>query len=159
MERRSFLLGVLGAGLLSTVASAQGAAGDFRTMELGGGEFATRTSRIALARTTNPDIVQFANAEIAEQTNVAVMLGSMPGMGPLRADHAQMAAQLEGMPSGRAFDAMYVRGQIRGHRELLALNTSYLASGGDPQFQSVAAMSVPIIQQHMAVLNRLRNMA
>lgn len=132
---------------------------DFRTADLGGGEFATRTSQIALAKTTNPDIVQFANAEIAEQFNVATALGSAPGMGPLRSDHAEVISRLESMPSGPTFDAMYVRGQIRGHRELLALNSSYLEMGGDPQFKSVASMSLPIIQQHLSVLNRLRNMA
>jgi len=133
--------------------------GDFRMAELGGGEFAMRTSRMALAKSANPDIMQFANAEIAEQLNVATALGAMPGMSPLRSDHAQMLAQLEAMPAGPAFNAMYVKGQIRGHRELLALNSGYLNSGSDPQFQSVAAMSVPIIQQHLSVLNRLRNMA
>lgn len=72
---------------------------------------------------------------------------------------AQMRSQLKAMPAGPASNAMYVKGQIRGHRELLALNLSYLEAGDDPQFQSVAAMSVPIVQQHMSVLNRLRNMA
>jgi len=160
MQRRGFLLGIAGLGLLSSGAVARPAPmPDFRTADLGGGEFATRTSQIALAKTTNPDIVQFANAEIAEQFNVATALGSSPGMGPLRTDHAAMIARLDSMPSGPTFDAMYVKGQLRGHRELLALNSSYLDGGGDPQFRSVAAMSLPIIQQHLSVLNRLRNMA
>jgi putative membrane protein len=160
MERRSFLIGLAALGLLPAAAFAKPAmAADFRMAELGGGEFAMRTSRVALAKTTNPDIVQFANAEIAEQLNVATALGSWPGMAPLRSDQAQMLSQLEAMPAGPGFNAMYVKGQIRGHRELLALNSSYLDSGSDPQFRSVAAMSVPIIQQHMSVLNRLRNMA
>jgi putative membrane protein len=160
MERRTFLLSLAGLGLLSGGAIARPAPmPDFRTADLGGGEFAMRTSQIALSRTSNADVVQFANAEIAEQLNVATALGSAPGMGPLRSDHAAIISRLEAMRPGPAFDAMYVKGQIAGHRELLALNSSYLDMGGDPQFKSVAAMSLPIIQQHLSVLNRLRNMA
>jgi putative membrane protein len=160
MERRAFLLGMGGLTLFASGAFAKTAPrADFRTTDLMGGEFAIRTSKVALAKTTNPDVVNFANAEIAEQLNVATSLAAAPGTAPLRSDHAKMLAQLEALPAGRGFDAMYVKGQIAGHRELLALNTSYLKTGDDAQFKSVAAMSVPIIQQHLAVLNGLRNMA
>ncbi|WP_407123407.1 hypothetical protein [Bradyrhizobium sp. STM 3561] len=54
---------------------------------------------------------------------------------------------------------MYVQGQIRGHHELLALNNSYLRSGGNPKEQQVAQMSLPIIQRHLAILSSLREMA
>jgi len=49
------------------------------------------------------------------------------------------------MPSGGGFERMYVQGQILGHRELLALNSSYLRSGSNPPEQAVAQMSLPII--------------
>jgi putative membrane protein len=160
MERRAFLIGMAGVTLFTSRAIATPARrADFRTTDLMGGEYAIRTSKVALAKTTNPDIVNFANAEIAEQLNVATSLAAVPGTAPLRSDHARVLAQLEAVPAGGGFDAMYVKGQIAGHRELLALNTSYLKTGDNAQFQSVAAMSVPIIQQHLAVLNGLRNMA
>ena len=84
-----------------------------------------QTSHLALTRTGNPDIVNFANAEIAEQVQVASALGAAPGSAPLRPDHAALFQSLQAAPSG-PFYRMYVQGQIRGHRELLALNTSYL---------------------------------
>jgi putative membrane protein len=68
-----------------------------------------------------------------------------------------MMARLEGIPAGGGFDRMYVRGQSRGHRELLNLNSSYLRAGSDPKLQSVAEMSVPII--HLAILRNLKEMA
>ena len=68
-----------------------------------------------------------------------------------------MMARLDGVPTGGGFERMYVQGQIMGHRELLNLNSSYLR--GDPQLQSVAQMSVPIIQRHLAILSNLREMA
>jgi putative membrane protein len=160
MERRAFILGLGLLGLTATGAVARGRpAADFRMADLVGGEFAMRSSRLALAKTSNPDVINFANAEIAEQVQVASALGALPGAAPLRSDHAAMMARLEGTPGGGAFDAMYVKGQILGHRELLALNTSYLKSGRDPQELSVAQMSVPLIQSHLAILNGMRRIA
>jgi putative membrane protein len=159
MERRSFLL-ALGALCLSHKgAMARPAQRDFRSADLMGGSFAMMSSQLALTRTGNPDVINFANAEIAEQVQVATALGAAPGSAPLRADHADMMNRLNGVPAGRDFERMYVQGQIKGHRELLSLNTSYLRGGSDPQLQSVAQMSVPIIQRHLAVLSNLREMA
>jgi putative membrane protein len=160
MQRRSFLLALMGVGFAGSVAEARLApVADFRTQDLVGGEFAMRSSRLALSKTNNPDIMNFASAEIAEQVQVATALGALPGTAPLRADHSTILTRLENMPAGPNFNAMYVKGQIAGHRELLALNSSYLRTGGNPQEQSVAQMSLPIIQRHLAILNGLRNIA
>ncbi|WP_210347629.1 DUF4142 domain-containing protein [Bradyrhizobium diazoefficiens] len=131
---------------------------DFRTADLMGGSFAMQTSQLALTRTGNPDIINFANAEIAEQVRVASALNAAPGSAPLRSDHAALLQRLQAAPSG-PFDRMYVQGQIRGHRELLALNNSYLRTGSNPGEQQVAQMSLPIIQRHLAILSNLREMA
>jgi putative membrane protein len=74
-----------------------------------GGSFAMQTSQLALTRTRNPALINFANAEISEQTQVAVALGAAPGSAPLRPDHANLLRQLEATPSGGAFDRMYVQ--------------------------------------------------
>jgi putative membrane protein len=158
MERRSFLF-ALGALCLSHERVLAGPAQrDFRSADLMGGSFAMMSSQFALTRTGNPDVLNFANAEIAEQVQVAAALGAAPGSAPLRPDHAEIIGRLDGVRAG-GFDRIYVQGQIKGHRELLNLNSSYLRSGGDPQLQSVAQMSLPIIQRHLAILSNLREMA
>jgi putative membrane protein len=159
MERRSFLF-ALGALCLSHESVlARPVQRDFRSADLMGGSFAMMSSQLALTRTGNPDVINFANAEIAEQVQVATALGAAPGSTPLRPDHADMMARLDGVPAGGGFERMYVQGQIMGHRELLNLNSSYLRAGSDPQLQSVAQMSVPVIQRHLAILSNLREMA
>jgi putative membrane protein len=159
MLRRSFLLALGGLGLSTCAVQARTAPQrDFRTADLMGGAFAMQTSQLALTRTGNPDVINFANAEIAEQVQVATALGAAPGSAPLRPDHAMVLQRLQATPSG-PFDRMYVQGQIRGHRELLALNNSYLRTGGNAQEQQVAQMSLPIIQRHLAILSSLRKMA
>src|SRR4051794_34376851 len=160
MERRDFLLALAGLALSGTSAlAARSPRADFRTADLMGGEFAMRTSRLALTRTGNPDIVNFANAEIAEQLQVAALLGAAPGTAPLRADHAALLARLEAMPGGGAFNDAYVKGQIAGHRELLALNRGVLRAGRGGLEQQVAQTSLPIIERHLSILGGLRNIA
>jgi putative membrane protein len=159
MERRSFLL-ALGALCLSHEGVlARSLRRDFRTADLMGGSFAMMSSQLALNRSSNPEVINLANAEIAEQVQVANALGAAPGSAPLRADHADMMSRLNGVPAGGGFERMYVQGQIKGHRELLNLNSSYLRSGSDPQLQSAAQMSLPIIQRHLAILSSMRELA
>jgi putative membrane protein len=100
---------------------------------------------------------QFAQLEINEQTSIAASLSAAPGTAPLRPDQTAMIQQLAALPAGPRFDAMYVRGQVMGHRELLGLNTSYLQSGfRDAVSTVVANVAVPSIQTHLTILARLQ---
>jgi putative membrane protein len=166
MDRRTALLSLLGAttlavpgaGLLTTRSAAALGFGtaDYRTTALMGGEFAIQTSQIALEKARSRDVRGFAELEIAEQTGIAASLGTRPGGVALRPDQAQIVQELSAMPPGARFDMMYVKGQIIGHQELLALNTGALQSpGGDPVVLAVANIAVPSIQTHLVILERL----
>src|SRR4051794_9890661 len=101
MLRRSFLLALGGLGLSTYAAQSKPVPRrDFRTADLMGGALAMQTSQLALTRTGNPDIVNFANAEITEQVQVASVLGAAPGSAPLRPDHAALLQRLQATPSG-----------------------------------------------------------
>jgi putative membrane protein len=95
MLRRELLLTVVGIGLSAAVEARPRPQPDFRTADLIGGSFAMRTSQLALQRTSNPDVINFAHAEIAEQAEVAQQLGAEPGSAPVRADQALILAKLE----------------------------------------------------------------
>ncbi len=156
--RRAALLALAGAALAPAAALGQSAPlgpTEFRTMALMGGEFALRTSQLALERGRDPRVREFAQLEANEQVSYAAALGATPGGVPLRPDHAQMLQQLAATPPGRRFDALYVRGQIMGHEELLVLNQAYARAGLDPQGRSVATLAVPSIQTHLTILSRL----
>lgn len=160
----SFLTSLVGAGLVAASAKAQNFAPTgtgpegFRLTELMGGRFAIETSRIALQRARSENVRDFAQLEINEQTAIAAALGALPGQAPpLRPDQQAIVARLSQMRTGRAFDAMYVQGQIAGHRELLTLNTGYAQNSFDQLGRSVAIVSVPTIQTHLAILSRLQS--
>jgi putative membrane protein len=157
MERRAFLLGLTGVIVSSPAFARSRIISDFRSQDLMTGGFALESSNIALQKSGSGDIASFARAEIAEQVQVANMLGAAPGTAPLARRDAAMLAQLQSLPSGRSFERMYVTGQIEGHRKLLALNTAHVRPGG--QYSDVANMSLPIIQRHLATLMSIREIA
>ena len=164
MDRRDALLALASAVGLApfalTEAAAQMAApvgpDEYRAMALMGGEFSIETSRLALERSRDPAVRQFANVEIDEQVKIAASLGSSPGAVPPRPDQIALVQRLAATPPGRGFDQAYVRGQILGHQELLQLNSTYAQAGFDFQGSQVASASLPIIQQHLSVLGQLR---
>ncbi len=167
LDRRTALMALIGAVSLapsavlaqSAMAPATAAAvsspAQFRTMVLMTGGFAMQTSQVALERSRNPQVREFAQLEVNEQIALAAALGARPGSTPLRPDHAQMLQQLQAM-TGRSFDRMYVEGQIMGHNEALALTSTYAQSGFDAQGRSVAILAVPSIQTHLTILSRVR---
>ena len=126
MHRRNLLAGAAATSLLATFVSARTQAQDGtvdleKLPALMGGDFATVTSQLALRKGTKPVVKAFAQLEIDEQAAVAAAFGTRPGAAGLRPDHALIVQRLEAA-DGAAFDAMYVDGQILGHRELLRIH-------------------------------------
>ena len=165
MNRRGLLAALAGGAvvpgawpLATDAARAQGAVDpqQYRMMALMGGEFAIQTSRLALERAADPRVGEFAELEINEQTAFAASLGARPGVVPLRPDQAQLIQELSATQPGSRFDRAFVRGQIAGHEELLALNTAYARGGADTVGRAVANVAVPSIQTHLTILGRLR---
>lgn len=160
MHRRSMLLALAGAVSTAPVVPAQafflGSPDQFRVSELMGGEFAILTSHLALERSRNTAVRNFAQLEINEQTAVAAALGTTPGGVRPRPDQLAIVQQLQATPPGRQFDRAYVEGQLAGHEEMLALNTAYAQNGADPRGRAVATVAVPSIQTHLSILSNLQ---
>jgi putative membrane protein len=160
MDRRSVLLALAGVVSAAPIVSAQpllpSSPDQFRLSELMGGEFAILTSRLALERSRNPNVRNFAQLEINEQTAVAAALGATPGGVQPRPDQLAIVQQLQAMAPGRQFDRAYIEGQLAGHEELLALNTAYAQGGSDQRGRAVATVAVPSIQTHLSILSNLR---
>lgn len=160
MDRRSLILAVAATPLAVGAAQARGHSGGgdgvlVRALSAGG--FSLQTSLIALRRARDPDLRRFARLEATEQRAYARAVGAVPGSVPPSPAHAAMIAQLRAL-GGRAFDAAYLRGQILGHEELLRLNERLASAGPDQVARSVATISVPAIETHLAVLDRIRRM-
>ena len=152
MDRRTALLGLGVAGLMPALtrpALAQMVTSTAAILEAGG--FSMQTSQIALQKARSAHIRDFAQLEVNEQVATAAALGAAPGSVPLAPEHAAMLQQLSSL-SGSQFDAMYIRGQIMGHEQLLALNQAAAQAGSGGREQSVAIVAVPSIQTHLYML-------
>jgi putative membrane protein len=159
LDRRQILAasaGALAPALLGvSLAHAQAAIDTMKLPILAGGDFATMTSKLALRRSANPQVTNFAKLEIKEQAAVAEAFGSRPGAAGLTPKHAALYQSLEAS-SDAEFDTMYVKGQLMGHMELLTLHRSYSSRGSDPMAQGASTVAVPSIETHLALLKGIR---
>ncbi|MDB5613168.1 MAG: hypothetical protein JWQ22_821 [Devosia sp.] len=159
MHRRSLIAGTaatLAILPLTTLVHAQsGGIDEAKLPALVGGDFATATSQLALTKASNGSVKTFAQLEIAEQAAVAMAFGSEPGAAGMSEEHTSMLAQL-GAAEGAEFDAMYIDGQIAGHKELLAIHQTYAAGGQDPMARGASMVGVTGIQTHLVMLQAIR---
>lgn len=185
MKRRDFLAGLLVATAplaITRTAVAQTPAGAIPTpvyvsMLSRGGQFLENSSRVAFDRSEMAGVRRFARAEVVEQVELSGDLsrtGAMAAMAPgmamggmmmapmmmgnrrmtTDAEKAAMLAQLQTL-QGPQFDATYVRAQIMGHEEALALNGNYAQSGEDPALRRIASKAAGLNQLHLSQLSRL----
>jgi predicted outer membrane protein len=73
------------------------------------------------------------------------------------AQKAQMLAQLQSLPAGPEFDALYVQSQIMGHQEAFAVHGGYAQTGDDPQLRRLASNTTRNIRLHLSQLSRIQN--
>ena len=78
----------------------------------------------------------------------------MPSPPDLSADHQQMLAQLQGL-SGADFDRAYVSQQMQAHQAALRVQQGYATQGDDPNLRAAAAKIVPVVETHIAMLQRM----
>jgi putative membrane protein len=134
----------------------------YMTMAASGDQFEIQSSQLALQRSSNPEIRQFAQMLITDHSNMsAQMMAAAQGAGltppppALSAEHAAMLQQLQAAPAA-SFDMAYRDAQVMAHQQALTLHQNY-ANGGDvPALRTVASSAVPIIQNH---LNMIQGMA
>jgi putative membrane protein len=143
------------------------------TRTLAVGSLSLATSRIALAKAKNPTVRQFAEFETAEQETIADILKSkmMPDLkpsgdvkAPTDADVAgnldpkgrALVEKMTGLKAGAGFDRDYVKAQIDGHKDLLAIQETYLKAADDPGEINLAKLARGMIKEHLTLLGDLQ---
>ncbi|HEU0043243.1 DUF4142 domain-containing protein [Sphingomonas sp.] len=176
MDRRTFgttmLLGAIGSAAVPALAQDRFGSPQGGMMPMGPaerrhamdtlmvGSVALQTSQLAQGRAARPQVREFAQFEVEEQTTVAqiigeMMGGAMPPPPPAPAD-ARMVAMLQ-RARGPAFDRMYLMGQVDGHRRLLGIQESYLRDGRNPHHRHIAMLARGRIREHLEDLQRLQS--
>ena len=120
--------------------------------------FEIRSANIALQRSSNPRVREFASMMLSAHRGTSAQLSLagrrlnlLPGA-YLNARHEAMMAQLT---SASDFDAAYRQLQIQIHEEALSLHRGFASRGASPTLRPVALNAVPIIERHLRILRTL----
>lgn len=120
--------------------------------------FVIRSSELALTRSSNPRIRQFANAMIAAHQGTAAQLsfaGRRLDLLPSSTLLPQHQAMFDELNASGDFDRTYVRLQRSIHGDALSLHGDYAARGSSPTLRPVARNAVAIERSHLAMFRRL----
>lgn len=122
---------------------------------MAGDQYEIQSSQIALQRSQNPAVREFAQTVIDNHTKMSEMFRTqMQKAGlPIPAivwapTETQMLAELRGA-YGPAFDRLYVSQQTKTHAQALALHQAYSLHGDNFDVRYAAAAAVPTVQAHI----------
>ncbi len=160
---RLHVLGAAVAVVMPTIALAQRAAppaaqytmmaGQSDRFEIQSGQLATRKGSPAIRKFGQQMITDHQKS--TAMVMVAAKSSGLPSSPPiLTPDQQRMLATLQG-ESGEFFDKTYVAQQLTAHRDALAVQKAYAAGGDDPNLKAAAAHIVPVVQQHLIMLEAM----
>jgi len=125
------------------------------------GMFEIRSSKLALEKKARGDR-HFAQRMIHDHSTFSEQLERLVNSGKVKAElpsgldseHQQMLDQLRG-ESGATFDKDYDEMQLKGHKDAVALFESYARNGDNPALRHWAAATLPHLQEHLAMAEKL----
>lgn len=137
---------------------------EYVTQAAAGNLFEIRSSEIALQRSRNDDVREFAQTMIEDHTEsssnlkVAVADARLPVTLPTEPDDAQQEkiGQLEDAEAGE-FDRLYIQLQIEAHDEALQLHRNYAENGELEPLQEIASDAASTVESHRDTLESLRD--
>ena len=121
-------------------------------------------AKLAVAKSTNTDVVAFANEMINQHTQEEQALAPIaasanyrvPGPTSLNATQQQQAATLQAATEP-AFDAIYINGEITGHQDNIANNYNpEIASGYNAQVVNYAKTYLPQVTMHLQMAQSIK---
>jgi putative membrane protein len=148
--------GTAAAAKMTTTLSSNEKQHDMETLQLG--TLALETSRIAQQKATNRYVKMFADSEVTEQTTIAEVIKSMnPAAAPaLTTQQQTILTGLRNAESGAAFDRMYIKAQLDGHRQLLKAQEDYLNGGDVLAHINAAKLARGQISDHIKALEMIQ---
>jgi putative membrane protein len=145
----------------TTADSATPTTADFVKNAAISGMFEIKSSELALRKHARPDR-SFAEHMIHDHERIAAQLKHMvradrvDAQIPTKLDdeHQKMLDQLRG-ENGAQFDKDYDQMQQQGHQQAVSLFQGYSQNGDNPALKSWAAKTLPRLQEHLDMANKL----
>lgn len=134
---------------------------EFATKAAAGGMAEVQIAKLALDKTTNSSIKQFAKMMVDDHSkaddelmNIAKTKNiTLPTA--LDADHQKKYDELNGK-TGADFDKDYVSTMIDGHQSALSLMQSEAKDGKDADLKAFAAKTAPVVQMHLDKIDAIK---
>jgi putative membrane protein len=127
----------------------------------GGDQYEIQSSQLALERSQNQDVREFAQMMISdhnrttqEVTEAARRDGLTPPPPMLTAAQRNMLRQLRAA-RGRAFDTLYLSQQRTAHQQALMLHRSRARTRPNSALSQAAAAAVPVVEAHSEHLRHM----
>lgn len=133
----------------------------FATKAAVGGMAEVELGKLALTKTSNARIKEFANMMVndhgkanAELMAIAKMKNiTLPGM--VDEEHQKKMNEMQ-QKSGADFDKAYTNAMVDGHKSTLSLMNDEAKNGKDTDLKSFAAKTAPVVQTHLDMINDIQ---
>jgi putative membrane protein len=123
-----------------------------------GGMFEIQSSQLALKKTQDQDVKQFADRMVKDHTQVNEKLKSLAKNETVPSDldqsHQQMLQKLQG-ENGSNFVDTFKQMQVSAHRQAINLFQSYARNGDNDQLKQLAQQTLPTLQQHLQMAEQI----
>jgi putative membrane protein len=135
----------------------------FVTLAAASDMFEIESSKIALQRSTNPDVKKFAQMMIDAHTKTTTTLkglvASQANLTLPTAVPSDLQSKLDqlGSVSSADFDSTYLNDQVDGHQSALNVLQRYAKDGDVEALKQFAATTAPVVQQHLDKAKALRD--
>ena len=132
----------------------------FTAMALSGSQFEIRSSKLALQRSQNPQIKEYAQHMMDEhpklnaQLRHGAMIGGQSEALMLSSEHQAVMAGLEAL-NGTDFDQAYVLAQIAAHQEAIGLFEKEAQYGQNPSLKVIANENLSNLRNHLEMAEQL----
>lgn len=119
-----------------------------------------KTSQLALQRSRDPKVKQFAQMMITQHTQSSNKLKPIAAEKRVTlptsvgAENAALVSQLTKL-SGTQFDQAYMKGQVQSHAKTQALYQKELKQGQDPNVKAFASQVLPIVSEHLRMAENI----
>ena len=112
------------------------------------------------AKSDNSAVAAFGRQMVSDHTKMNDELATIAkGLGATPPDSPSLTQQAKGAATsilpGATFDRTYVDQQLSGHKEALGLLQSQASAGDNPVLKAFAEKYIPIVEQHIAELEKL----
>ncbi|MGW8137157.1 DUF4142 domain-containing protein [Sphingomonas zeae] len=118
------------------------------------------SSKLALQKSRNDDVRRFAQMMIdhhTQTTAATVRAAKQDGLKPMPPKLGGAEASIGELrrASADGFDRLYIGQQLPAHQAALDLHQSFAANGDRPALKASAQAAVPIVQQHIQMLQQM----